>query len=85
MTLLSSLHVCVYDDLYAAKELTYVVADAESLQTSLREKDSHLVSLTENLVDQVWEDRPKRPANEVFPLDIKYSGTVSLSGVSLCC
>lgn len=33
------------------------------------------MSLTDNLVDQVWEDRPSRPANEVFPLDIKYSGT----------
>ncbi|KAI0341347.1 Creatinase/aminopeptidase [Trametopsis cervina] len=48
--------------------------DAESLQTSLKAKDSQLVSLTENLVDQVWEDRPSRPTNEVFPLEIKFSG-----------
>jgi Xaa-Pro aminopeptidase len=48
--------------------------DAETLQNSLKEKESHLISITENLVDQVWEDRPKRPANEVFPLDVKYSG-----------
>ena len=53
-------------------------ADAESLQTSLRPKESHLVSLTENLVDHVWEDRPARPANEIVPLDIKYSGTYAL-------
>lgn len=48
--------------------------DAEGLQTSLKAKESHLVSLTENLVDKVWENRPARPANEVFPLDLKYSG-----------
>lgn len=49
-------------------------ADAESLQTSLRPKESHLVSLTENLIDHVWENRPARTANEIIPLDIKYSG-----------
>ena len=54
------------------------VADAETLQTSLKEKESHLVSLMDNLVDQVWEGRPKRPANEIFPLDIKYSGIIPL-------
>ncbi|CAL1708592.1 unnamed protein product [Somion occarium] len=49
-------------------------ADAESLETSLKAKESHLVSLTDNLVDFIWEDRPPRPANKVFPLDVKYSG-----------
>ncbi|KIP01838.1 hypothetical protein PHLGIDRAFT_32417 [Phlebiopsis gigantea 11061_1 CR5-6] len=51
-----------------------LAADADTLQTSLREKESHVVSITDNLVDQVWEDRPSRPANEIFPLDVKYSG-----------
>ncbi|EKM56519.1 uncharacterized protein PHACADRAFT_253690 [Phanerochaete carnosa HHB-10118-sp] len=51
-----------------------LASDAESLQTSLKEKESQLVSLTQNLVDLVWEDRPHRPANGVFPLDVKYSG-----------
>ncbi|KAI0682934.1 Creatinase/aminopeptidase [Cytidiella melzeri] len=49
--------------------------DAESLQTALKPKDSCLVSLSDhNLVDLVWEARPARPANEIFPLDVKYSG-----------
>ncbi|PSS29828.1 hypothetical protein PHLCEN_2v2669 [Hermanssonia centrifuga] len=49
-------------------------ADAESLQTSLKPRESHIVPLANNLVDLIWEDRSTRPANTVFPLDIKYSG-----------
>ncbi|KAI0084760.1 Creatinase/aminopeptidase [Irpex rosettiformis] len=49
-------------------------ADAESLQTSLKPKQSHLVSLSENLVDAIWENRPARTANEIVPLDVKFSG-----------
>ncbi|KAI0075951.1 Creatinase/aminopeptidase [Panus rudis PR-1116 ss-1] len=48
--------------------------DAESLETSLKGQDSHLVSLNQNIVDLVWKDRPSRPAHKVFPLDVKYSG-----------
>jgi Xaa-Pro aminopeptidase len=30
---------------------------------------------TSNLVDKVWGDsRPARPSNEVFPLEVKYTG-----------
>ena len=57
--------------------------DAESLQSSLKAKESHLVSLIDNLVDKVWEDRPARPANDVFPLDIKYSGIFCTPSVPL--
>ncbi|KAK7683444.1 hypothetical protein QCA50_013276 [Cerrena zonata] len=48
--------------------------DAESLETSLKPNESRLVSLSENLVDSIWNDRPSRPANNVFPLDTAYSG-----------
>ncbi|KAI0796341.1 Creatinase/aminopeptidase [Irpex lacteus] len=48
--------------------------DAENLQKTLKPKESHLVSLSENLVDQVWEGRPPRTSNEIIPLDIKFSG-----------
>lgn len=51
-----------------------VIADADTLQTSLQPKDSILVSLNVNLVDRVWPDRPPRPANEVFHLPEKYAG-----------
>ncbi len=50
-------------------------ADAEGIQKSLEPEQSELVSIQENLVDLVWADRPPRPANKVFPLDVKYSGT----------
>lgn len=36
-----------------------------------------------NLVDQIWGDaRPKRPSNEVFQLDIKYTGLSSKDKIS---
>lgn len=49
-------------------------SDAEDLKTSLELKESRLVSLSDNLIDLIWEDRPPRPTNKAFPLDIKYSG-----------
>ncbi|KAH9887305.1 Creatinase/aminopeptidase [Cubamyces lactineus] len=49
-------------------------SDADSIQKALEPKESELVSLPHNLVDLVWPDRPPRPANKVFPLDVKYSG-----------
>ncbi|EPQ53720.1 Creatinase/aminopeptidase [Gloeophyllum trabeum ATCC 11539] len=50
-------------------------ADADSLKETLIPKKSQLVPIDMNLVDQVWgADRPARPKNKVFPLDIKYSG-----------
>ncbi|TFK49276.1 Creatinase/aminopeptidase [Heliocybe sulcata] len=49
--------------------------DAESIKGSLSNKNSQLVPLEDNPVDQVWgNDRPKRPASKVFPLKLKYSG-----------
>ncbi|KAI9061629.1 Creatinase/aminopeptidase [Trametes sanguinea] len=49
-------------------------SDAESIQKALEPKGSTLVSLSQNLVDAIWHDRPSRPANKVFPLDVKFSG-----------
>ncbi|KAH8102236.1 Creatinase/aminopeptidase [Cristinia sonorae] len=56
---------------------TFIASDADGLQTSLKPKDSALVSLSDNLVDLVWPERPPRPANKVFPLDVKYAGQSS--------
>ena len=36
--------------------------------------ESRLVSLKDNLVDLVWTDRLARPANAIFPLDLKFAG-----------
>ncbi|KAL4254344.1 putative Xaa-Pro aminopeptidase P [Abortiporus biennis] len=52
----------------------FTAVDAETIQTSLKPKESHLVSLPHNLVDLIWHDRPPRPANKVIPLDLKYAG-----------
>jgi hypothetical protein len=54
--------------------------DAESLQVSLEPRNSELVSLQQNPVDIVWgKDRPIRPRNKVFPLDVKYAGQHGMS------
>ena len=44
-----------------------------------------LVSLSQNLVDAIWEDRPTRPASLVFHLDEKYSGMYSPFYSSMFC
>lgn len=35
---------------------------------------SSLVAVTDNLIDQIWTNRPARPANPLFHLEDKYSG-----------
>ncbi|KAI0646631.1 Creatinase/aminopeptidase [Trametes meyenii] len=49
-------------------------SDADGIQKALEPKESELISLPKNLVDLVWPGRPTRPANKVFPLDVKHSG-----------
>ncbi|KAI0674634.1 Creatinase/aminopeptidase [Trametes maxima] len=49
-------------------------SDADGIQKALESKESELISLPKNLVDLVWPGRPPRPANKVFPLDVKHSG-----------
>ncbi|KZT70390.1 putative Xaa-Pro aminopeptidase P [Daedalea quercina L-15889] len=49
-------------------------SDADTIQKNLDPLESRLVSLKHNLVDLVWTDRPPRPANGIFPLDVKYAG-----------
>lgn len=41
-----------------------------------------MVSLSKNLVDLIWTDRPARPASKVFPLDTKYSGEHHLGKIA---
>ncbi|RXW19463.1 hypothetical protein EST38_g6388 [Candolleomyces aberdarensis] len=55
---------------------TIIVADdAAALRKNLEPKQSELVLLRNNLVDEVWgTDRPPKPHNPVFHLDEKYSG-----------
>lgn len=49
--------------------------DARKLSETLKKKaHASLVGVSENLVDQIWTDRPARPAEKVIVLDEKYSG-----------
>ena len=57
----------------------FPLADAEELSKELSSQSSELVSLSQNLVDAIWEDRPARPASLVFHLDEKYAGIVILT------
>ncbi|KAI0938502.1 hypothetical protein AcV5_000173 [Taiwanofungus camphoratus] len=56
-------------------------ADADVIQKALKPRNSQLISLSKNLVDLVWTDRPSRPANGIFALDIKYSGESHLGKI----
>ena len=49
--------------------------DARKLSTTLaKQSQATLVGVPENLVDQIWTDRPARPAEPVIVLSEKYAG-----------
>ncbi|BFZ59617.1 hypothetical protein YB2330_000631 [Saitoella coloradoensis] len=49
--------------------------EAKQLMEKLKTKSGELIGMNNNLVDEVWSDeRPKRPAQPVFPQPYKYSG-----------
>jgi Xaa-Pro aminopeptidase len=48
--------------------------DARTISTELTKVGSSLVPLEKNLVDLIWQDRPKRPSEKIFVLDDKYTG-----------
>ncbi|EJD05517.1 Creatinase/aminopeptidase [Fomitiporia mediterranea MF3/22] len=50
-------------------------ADAQTLRKSLEQRNSDLVPINKNPVDDVWgSNRPPRVKNKVYPLEVKYSG-----------
>lgn len=51
--------------------------DARDINTELGKIGSELVSIRENLVDAVWEDRPARPGKEIFVLPDETAGRSS--------
>ncbi|GAA6014774.1 hypothetical protein JCM11491_001978 [Sporobolomyces phaffii] len=53
------------------------VTEYNSLLPQLELRGISLVPIEQNLVDQVWNDRPARPKEEVFVLEDKYSGESS--------
>jgi Xaa-Pro aminopeptidase len=52
----------------------FTVSAARSLKKELSKSSNTIAWIHDNLVDNVWADRPKVPRNPVFPLDIKFSG-----------
>jgi len=54
----------------------FLMAQTEyaSLSAKLKPEGIDVLSVAENLVDRVWDGQPAYPENEVFPLDVKFSG-----------
>ncbi|KAI9294101.1 Creatinase/aminopeptidase [Neoconidiobolus thromboides FSU 785] len=52
------------------------ISEAELVKSNLnaQNKGLKLVSIEENLIDQVWNNQPKRTKNEIEILELKYSG-----------
>lgn len=50
------------------------VARAERWQATLAKSHSHLVAIEDNLVDQIWQDRPKLITHPIEILPEKYAG-----------
>jgi len=53
------------------------VSDAEALSKKLLESPKQIQLVTnikENLVDQIWNERPAQPNGEIIPLGIEYAG-----------
>ncbi|PWY99693.1 putative aminopeptidase P, cytoplasmic [Testicularia cyperi] len=51
--------------------------DAKDISAELAKIGSQLVPITENLVDQVWSDRPSRPGQPIFVLKDEIAGRSS--------
>ena len=54
-------------------------SEAQKMETELAAKDISLQLLEENLVDLLWEERPKLPSDAVFIHDKKYAGETAQS------
>ncbi|UZJ56879.1 hypothetical protein CBS101457_006199 [Exobasidium rhododendri] len=48
--------------------------DFRTISSDLAKVKSSLIGIEKNLVDEVWQDRPKRPSEKVFVLDQEYTG-----------
>ncbi|ORX77197.1 putative Xaa-Pro aminopeptidase P [Basidiobolus meristosporus CBS 931.73] len=48
--------------------------EARKLRDELQSVDSSLVTIHENLIDQIWDDQPAFPSNKIFVHPIKYAG-----------
>jgi len=53
------------------------IVEYNSLLPSLEQRGISLVPIENNLVDEIWEDQPERPKEEVFMLEEKYTGESS--------
>ncbi|SNX85258.1 probable aminopeptidase P, cytoplasmic [Melanopsichium pennsylvanicum] len=51
--------------------------DAKDITAELNKSGSSLIAIKDNLVDQVWSDRPNRPSKEIFVLDDAIAGRSS--------
>ncbi|KAK0547105.1 hypothetical protein OC861_004955 [Tilletia horrida] len=56
--------------------------DAQEISTSLKPLESSLIPISQNLIDQVWTDQPKRPSEKLIVLTEKYTGRTYKDKVS---
>ena len=63
-------------DTVALNGLTYSVADAQNLESSLKKKGINL-NCTLSLIDPIWKDRPCIPDSPIFEMPIELSGKSS--------
>ena len=47
---------------------------ANTIQSILNKKGHKLISISENLIDAIWENKPALPSNPAFVHELKYSG-----------
>lgn len=52
----------------------FSIEEVRSLRKLLLDKRIELLSLEENLVDLLWEDRPQIPPDPIWPLPVEYCG-----------
>lgn len=52
----------------------HTVQQVQQLKQQLAEQNGELICLTENLVDAIWSEQPKKPNTAVKQHDLKYSG-----------
>lgn len=55
--------------------------DARTISADLTKVGSSLVGLENNLVDQIWQERPSRPSKKIFVLDDSYTGQSAASKI----
>lgn len=61
-------------DCFGIDPWTISYAEREKLKAAIERAGANLVSLSENLVDGIWDDQPEPPARPILRHPLKYAG-----------